>query len=218
MNGIIAVNKPKGPTSHDIIDQIRKTTGEKRVGHAGTLDPLASGVLVVAIGRENTKKINEFVKKEKEYLAKIKLGETSSTDDEEGEKHIMANVGTVSRLPDETAVKNVLSEFIGEIEQTPPAYSAIKVKGKKAYAMARKGEAMTLSPRKVFIREIELLKYEWPYLEIRIVCGSGTYVRSLARDLGEKLGLGAYLADLVRTRVGDFTLKNALTLAQIKEK
>ena len=215
LKGIVAINKPKGPTSHDIIDQVRRLTGEKRVGHAGTLDPLASGVLVVAIGREFTKQIDSLMKKEKEYVSLIKLGETSSTDDEEGEKRIFNNVGTDRNLsphPDESSVKNVLLKFIGEIMQTPPVYSAIKLKGKKAYELARAGKVVEMKPRTVWIKSIELLKYEWPFLEIRVTCGPGVYIRALARDIGEKLGVGGYMAGLERTRVGEFKIENAIKL------
>ena len=214
-HGIYNIYKPKGPTSHDIIDQVRRLTGEKRVGHAGTLDPLASGVLVVAIGREFTKQIDSLMKKEKEYVSLIKLGETSSTDDEEGEKRIFNNVGTDRNLsphPDESSVKNVLLKFIGEIMQTPPVYSAIKLKGKKAYELARAGKVVEMKPRTVWIKSIELLKYEWPFLEIRVTCGPGVYIRALARDIGEKLGVGGYMAGLERTRVGEFKIENAIKL------
>lgn len=215
LKGIIAVNKPKGPTSHDMIDRLRRLTGEKRIGHAGTLDPLASGVLVVAIGREFTKQIDSLMKTEKEYVAMIKLGETSSTDDAEGEKRVFINVWTgrdSAPLPDESSVKNVLSKFIGEIMQTPPAYSAIKMKGKKAYELAREGKAVEMKPRPVWIKEIELLKYDWPFLRIRVTCGPGVYIRSLARDIGEKLGVGGYMAELERIRVGNFKIENAVKL------
>ncbi len=211
LEGIVTINKPKGPTSHDIVDQVRRLTGERRVGHAGTLDPLASGVLVVAIGRENTKKINEIVKTEKEYVAKIKLGETSNTDDEEGEKVKILNVKGKS-IED---IKQIFGGFVGEIKQVPPVFSAIKLKGKKSYELARKGKAVALEPRKVLIKQIELLEYEWPYLEIKVVCGPGVYIRALARDIGEKLKTGAYLAELQRTRVGDYTIEQAIDLDKI---
>lgn len=214
-HGIHNIYKPKGPTSHDMIDRLRRLTGEKRIGHAGTLDPLASGVLVVAIGREFTKQIDSLMKTEKEYVAMIKLGETSSTDDEEGEKRIFINVGADCNPPtppDESSVKNVLSKFVGEIMQTPPAYSAIKLKGKKAYELARAGKAVEMKPRPVLIKKIELLKYEWPFLQIRVTCGPGVYIRSLARDIGEKLDVGGYMAELERTRVGDFLLDKGIKL------
>ncbi|MBT5338596.1 tRNA pseudouridine(55) synthase TruB [Candidatus Falkowbacteria bacterium] len=209
LEGIIVVDKPKGPTSHDIVDQVRRITGIRKVGHAGTLDPLASGVLVVAIGRENTKKIDEIVKTEKEYIAKIKLGETSTTDDAEGDKTQISN--TKYQIPNDALLEN-LKQFEGEVLQIPPAFSAIKMKGKKAYELARKGQEVKMASRKIFIKEIELIKYEWPYLEIKVTCGPGTYIRSLARDIGEKLKIGAYLAELQRTRVGDYTIEQAVDL------
>lgn len=206
MKGILAVYKPKGPTSHDVIDQLRRRTGVKKIGHAGTLDPLASGVLVVGIGREATKKLGEVVKKEKEYIAKIKLGETSTTDDEEGEKKKIQ----ISKKPNYKKVEEAVSKFEGEILQTPPIYSAVKVKGTEAYKLARKGQIPKLEPRRVEIKEIEILKYEWPYLKLRVVTGPGVYIRALARDIGQALKTGGYLADLERTRVGDFTLDQTL--------
>lgn len=208
MNKLFAVYKPKGPTSYDIIRQIKKIIGKKeKIGHAGTLDPLASGVLVIAIGRESTKKISETVRKEKEYIAKIKLGETSVTDDEEGEKTIRQ----FSNKPIRKDVEKILPEFIGEIMQVPPVYSAIKVKGDEAYKLARRGKEVKLESRKALVKEIEIRSYEWPYLILRVVTGPGVYIRSLARDIGEKLGAGGYLADLERTRVGDFTKEEAIS-------
>jgi len=208
---MIAIYKPKGPTSHDIVDQVRRATGVRKVGHAGTLDPLARGVLVVAIGRQATKKIAEVVQKEKEYVAKIKLGVTSTTDDEEGEKKVIE----VTRVPEAAEVIKVIETFIGEIEQTPPIYSAVKIKGQEAYKRARRGEEVKMKSRIINIKEIEILKYEWPILEIRVVTGAGVYIRSLARDIGEKLGVGGYLVDLERTRVGEFKKENVVKLEDL---
>lgn len=199
--GIYAVYKPKGPTSHDVINQLRRETGVKKIGHAGTLDPLASGVLVVGIGREATKQLASVVKKEKEYLAKIRLGMTSTTDDDEGVK---TEIKIVGKIPTLGEIKKTVAKFQGEINQTPPVYSAVKVKGKAAYKLARQGQTPKLKPRKALIKEIEVLKYRWPYLELRVVTGPGVYIRALARDIGEKLEVGGYLADLERVRVGDF--------------
>ena len=207
---IVGIYKPKGPTSHDIVDQVRKITGEKKVGHAGTLDPLAEGVLVIAVGRQSTKKISTIVKKEKEYIAQVKLGETSTTDDEEGEK----TKQEVSTNPGLNDIEKVLPQFIGQIQQIPPVYSAIKVKGKKAYQEARKGKLMQLEPRQVEIKEIELFNYDWPYLELRVVTGPGVYIRSLARDIGQALQVGGYLASLKRTRVGDYTIDLAKSVKE----
>lgn len=208
---ILGIIKPKGPTSNRVLTQIKKITGIKKIGHAGTLDPLASGVLVVAISRGSTKKIAEEVKKEKEYLATIKLGAYSATDDEEGEKEIIK----VSKVPEVSQVSQVINEFVGEIEQTPPVYSAIKIDGKEAYKYARKGEVVEMKKRPALIKDIQLLEYQYPILKIKVVTGPGVYIRTLARDMGERLGTGGYLADLGRTRVGDFTLENSKTLEDL---
>ncbi len=210
LRGIVAVRKPTGPTSHDIIDQLRRLTGERRIGHAGTLDPLASGVLVVGIGREATRELAGQVQKEKEYLAEVKLGMTSTTDDEDGEK----TPRDVKRVPAKQEVLAALQSFVGTIQQVPPAYSAVKRAGTAAYKMARRGKAVELGPRTVEIKEIELLAYEWPYLLIRVATGPGTYVRALARDLGQHLETGGYIHALRRTRVGNFLLDDALALPQ----
>jgi len=213
MNGIYVINKPVGPTSHDIIDQLRKKTGIKKIGHAGTLDPLASGVLVVAIGREYTKQLDELVQKEKEYIAKIKFGFTSTTDDEEGEKEEVKISAEVSQKSIELAVR----KFIGDIKQMPPIYSSVKVGGQPAHRRVRKGEDVRLGERDVTIKSIEILGYNWPYLEIKVICGAGVYIRSLARDIGKKLGVGGYLSYLERTRVGVFTKDEAMTLSDFEK-
>ncbi len=205
MEKIFAVYKPKGPTSHDIINIIRKKTGERKVGHAGTLDPLAEGVLVIGIGKQSVKNLSEIVKKEKEYIAKIKLGQNSTTDDEEGRKSEIK----VKKNPTEREIKQILKFFFGKIKQVPPAFSAVKVKGQKAYIMARKGKPLFLPAKTVEIKDIELLKYDWPFLEIRFITGPGVYIRSLARDIGKLLGTGGYLAGLTRTRVGQYCQTNA---------
>jgi tRNA pseudouridine55 synthase len=206
--GIVAIYKPKGKSSHWVINLVRRITGIKKVGHAGTLDPLAEGVLVVAIGREFTKKINTELKKEKEYLATIKLGEVSTTDDEEGEKKI----NLIDLIPNDQKIKEVICTFVGNIWQRPPIYSAIKVRGHNAYEYARKGQEIRLEKRERFIRSIDVLEYDYPLLKLKVITGPGVYIRSLARDLGEKLGTGGYLAGLVRTRVGEFTIKEAIKI------
>jgi tRNA pseudouridine55 synthase len=210
---IIAINKPIGPTSFDIVAKVRKITNTKKVGHAGTLDPLASGVLVVAVGREDTKKISSIVEKEKEYVAEVTLGEESSTDDNEGEK-LLIN-GSVPELGD---IKAVLLHFIGEIYQVPPIFSAMKINGKRAYKLAREGKEVEMKSRKVEIKEIELLEYTYPILKIRVVTGPGVYIRSLARDIGRELGTGAYMSGLIRTRVGEFTIDKAKTIEEFEKK
>ncbi len=209
----IGVYKPKGPTSHDIVDEIRRISGERRVGHAGTLDPLAEGVLVVAIGRENTKKLASAAGTDKEYICGIKLGETSLTGDEEGPISVVT-----SERPSIEEVGNAVESFKGKTMQKPHRFSAVKIRGKKAYDLARKGKDPETEPKEIFIGEMEILKYEYPNLSLRVVCGPGTYIRSLAEDIGEKLGTGAYLRSLKRTRVGDFTEEDSLSLDQLKEK
>ncbi|HLB32582.1 MAG TPA: tRNA pseudouridine(55) synthase TruB [Patescibacteria group bacterium] len=208
---IFAVYKPKGPTSHDVVDEIRKLTGVRKVGHAGTLDPLASGVLVIAIGRDATKQLDTLKSKEKEYRAVIELGATSATDDSEG--HITSQ--HFKQQPSIGDVEKVLPAFLGKIEQIPPLYSAVHVAGKRAYKLARQQKDITLAPRAVEIKSIKLSKYEWPYLEIGVVTGPGVYIRALARDIGEKLGVGGYLKELERTRVGDYTLEKTVKIEEI---
>lgn len=211
MINLIAISKPKGPTSFRIVAQVRRITGVKKVGHAGTLDPLASGVLVVAIGREATKLISETVAKEKEYIADIKLGQISSTDDEEGEKTVTSDL-----QPSREEVIIAINKFVGDIEQIPPQFSAIKIAGQPAYKSARQGKELKLVARSVIIKSIELLSYDYPDLKIKVVTGPGVYIRSLARDIGEVLKTGAYMSDLIRTRVGDFRIEDAVTIEEFK--
>ena len=208
MEGIFAVNKPVGMTSHDVVNIVRKKTGVKRVGHGGTLDPLAEGVLVIAVGRDNTKRLNEFVKGEKEYIAEIQLGQTSTTDDGEGNKETV----NVKKLPLHSDIIETSKLFVGKIVQTPPIYSSIKLDGKPAHRRVRRGETVKLEPREVEIKNIEILDYEYPVLRLKVTTGPGVYIRALARDIGEKLKTGAYLKSLIRTRVANFTLKDSLKL------
>ncbi|MFA6364805.1 MAG: tRNA pseudouridine(55) synthase TruB [Candidatus Paceibacterota bacterium] len=204
--GIFGVWKPKGPSSYDVIRVLKHMSTEKKIGHAGTLDPLASGILVIAIGREATKQISNEVAKEKEYVASIRLGVTSTTDDREGIKTKNISTKKISR----NEIRNAINQFEGKIMQVPPVYSAIKVKGKEAYKRTRAGEKIVMKPREVLIKEIEVLSYRWPYLSIRVVTGPGVYIRSLARDIGVVLGVGGYLSNLIRTRVGTYTKETAL--------
>jgi len=205
MERIFAVHKPRGMTSHDVVARIRRTLPRgTKVGHAGTLDPLAEGVLVIAVG-DATKRIAAEVAKEKEYVAAIRLGVASTTDDEEGEKTERA----VAEPPNEAEVREALKSFVGEVWQVPPAYSAVKLQGTPAYKRARRGETPALEARRVIIKEIELVSYAWPELKLRIVTGPGAYIRSVARDLGNTLETGGYLAGLLRTRVGEYTLEGA---------
>lgn len=210
-DSVIAVYKPKGITSHDVVNIIRKASGVKRVGHGGTLDPLAEGVLVIGIGRNATKTLDNYTLGNKEYEATIKLGQTSITDDDEGEK---TNIST--HEPTSEEIQKVLPLFIGKIKQTPPIYSAIKIKGKPAYKYARHSQKIEMEPRNVEITNIDFVSYNYPALIITIECKKGVYIRSLARDIGEKLNTGAYLTNLIRTKVGKFTIKDTISLDKLE--
>jgi len=206
--GIFAVYKPKGITSNDAVQIVKRQAGGKKTGHAGTLDPLAEGVLVVGVGREATKQLSEIVKKEKEYLAVMKFGETSSTDDAEGEKIEIK----VKNIPEIIDIEKAIKKFQGNIMQIPPVFSAIKVNGRKAYKLARAGREVEMKPREIEIKKIDITDYKWPVLKLKVVTGPGAYIRALARDIGDELGVGGYLADLERTRVGQFIAEEAARL------
>ena len=213
---ILNLLKPAGPSSHDVVDIVRRVTREKRVGHGGTLDPFAEGVLIVGVGRESTKKLEQILKgSDKEYLATLKLGETTATGDPEGEITGMAAISKVNALTEDD-IKKVLRRFTGEIEQTPPAYSALKIKGVPAYKLARRGEKPTLHKRIVQIKELKFIDFHPPLLNVRAVVSSGTYIRSLAEDIGRALGVGAHLQELVRTRVGEFRIEDSQTLENLE--
>ncbi len=213
-SGFLLVDKPAGITSHDVIDELRKITGIKKIGHAGTLDPLATGLLLVAVGKESTKKISQFVGLDKEYEAVIKLGAVSDTYDAEGKINDIR-----CRVPDigcrSADIKKILTKFTGPQKQLPPAYSAKKVKGKKMYELARKGIEVKREPIDITIHELELINYNWPELEIKVKCSSGTYIRSLAHDIGEALGCGGYLLKLKRTAIGPYLLSQSKPLNEI---
>jgi len=205
MEGIYAIYKPSGMTSHDVIYRLRRLTGVKRIGHAGTLDPLARGVLVVGIGKTYTRLLHTIMKTEKEYIVEAHLGEFSETDDAEGKKI----TGSFQVKPSKEDTLQALEKFQGDIMLAPPVYSAIKVKGRRAYALAREGKDVQLEKRPSHINAVEWLSYDWPKLRFRVVTGSGVYVRSIVRKLGEDLACGAYVADLERTRVGDYSAEEA---------
>ena len=207
---ILFVKKPPGPTSHDIVDEVRRITGEKRVGHAGTLDPFAQGLLIVLVGREATKRQSEFMKLDKEYIATLHLGAESNTGDLTGTIS-STRASEINLEP----IGKALQKFVGEISQVPPEFSAIKINGKKAYELARAGKEVKLEARKIKIYGIEVINYKWPSLELKINCSSGTYIRALARDIGRELECGAYLEKLVRTKIGEYKLENAINLSQI---
>lgn len=211
MDGILLVDKPSGWTSHDVVAKIRsllkQQIGQKiKVGHTGTLDPFATGLLVLVVG-SYTKRAQEFSKLDKTYEAELTLGSTSSTGDIEGEITPKS-----TRQPSEAEVKAVLNKFVGEITQTPPAFSAIKVDGQRAYKLARAGKEVKIEPRKVKIYSIKNVRYEYPKMSFETEVSSGTYIRSLAEDVGQALGSGAYLSALRRTKVGHFIINDALKL------
>jgi tRNA pseudouridine55 synthase len=207
MNGIFPFYKKIGPTSHDVIDTLRKMTGTQKIGHAGTLDPLAEGILVIAIGRNYTKKINKYALKEKEYIGKIKLGENSITGDAEGPIKFIS-----SKKPNLMKIRRELKNIKNKKTQRPHKFSAIKINGKKSYILSRKGHSFSMPERMVNIKKISIIKYKYPFISLKIITGPGVYIRSIAEDLGRGLGTGAYLYSLKRTRVGCFTEKESLSL------
>jgi tRNA pseudouridine55 synthase len=212
VSGVLVIDKPIGLTSHDVVQIIRRGTGIRRAGHTGTLDPRASGVLVVLIGP--AVRLSEYVSaSDKRYQATIRLGGTTDTYDAEG---AVTNQTSTNHVTEEK-FDEILQTFVGEIEQVPPPYSAVKVKGRKAYEMARKGEEVELEPRKINVYSLDILEWAPPEVVIDAYCSSGTYVRSLANDLGSALGTGAYLIGLRRTRSGQFTLREAVPLRKLKE-
>jgi tRNA pseudouridine55 synthase len=203
----IYINKPKDWTSHDVVHFLRKKikamgpeNKSVKVGHAGTLDPFATGLLIVGIGRDSTKKLDEFKKLPKTYVATLRLGATSDTHDITGAIHDAEN--PVPPAPGRIA--EVLKSFLGKQLQTPPMFSAKKIGGKKLYELARKGITIERQPAEVEIYRINLLEYSWPFLKIEIQCSAGTYIRSLAYDIGQKLGTGAFCAQLERTAIGPY--------------
>lgn len=200
-----AIWKPKGVSSFRALGAIRRANKGERVGHAGTLDPLAEGILVVAVGREETKKLHESVGADKEYVATVRFGAVSATDDAEGP----IEEQEVAAIPTREMIAEAVASQVGEISQVPPAFSAIHVNGKRAYDLAREGKEVVMEPRQVRVFQAEVLDCAWPEARVRYVTGPGVYIRSLARDLGTKLGCGAYLGGLVRTRVGAFTRESA---------
>lgn len=207
MFGFLNVYKPVGMTSHDVVSKLRKLTNIKQIGHTGTLDPFAEGVLPVCIGKAT--RLIEFLEDDKEYLATVQFGVSTTTYDREGEVIYTSDKKLVSE-----DVKNALKIFEGEISQLPPIYSAIKVKGKKLYEYARSGQEVEIKPRKVTIENIELKSFDekLQQAEILIKCSKGTYIRSIANDLGQKLECGAHLIKLVRTQAGRFRIENSVNL------
>ena len=212
ISGVLVVDKPVGMTSHDVVQAIRNGTGIRRAGHTGTLDPRASGVLVILIGP--AVRLSEYVSaSDKRYQAIIRMGSSTDTFDADG--NFVREDEPVDITEEE--FEKVLKTFEGEIEQTPPPYSAVKVKGRKAYEMARKGEEVDLEPRKIQVHHLEVLEWAPPEVVVDVHCSSGTYVRSLANDLGETIGTGAYLVGLRRTKSGRFSLRDSVPLRKLQE-
>ncbi len=208
---VLLINKPFRWTSFDAVRKIRNLIRIKKVGHAGTLDPLATGLLIICTGKF-TKKINEYMAQEKEYTGTICLGSTTPTYDLESEPEHFKKVDHISN----EELKSIAKTFTGEIQQVPPIHSAIKKDGKRVYELARRGMDVKLEPRPVTIYEFEIVKAELPVVEFRVVCSTGTYIRSLANDFGAALGCGGYLGGLCRTRIGSFHLKDAMNIEQFE--
>lgn len=209
---VLLINKPLEWTSFDVVRKIRSLIRIKKVGHAGTLDPLATGLLILCTGKF-TKRINEYMAQEKEYTGTFVLGATTPTYDLESEPE---NFADYSHITPELLTATARS-FTGEQLQVPPMHSAIKKDGKRVYELARRGETIELEPRKITISEFEITNIDLPVVHFRVVCSTGTYIRSLAHDFGKKLGCGAYLGSLCRTRIGAFHLKDAMTIEQATE-
>lgn len=210
MFGFININKPKGMTSHDIVANVRRLTGIRQIGHTGTLDPFAEGVLPICIGRAT--RLIEYLEDDKAYVATVQFGSNTDTYDLDGQV-----TQTFDKKVTREELEAVLDDFRGEIEQMPPIYSAIKVNGKKLYEYARKGEEVEIKPRRVTIEKLELVDFDATSqtAQLEVKCSKGTYIRSLAFDIGKKLGAGAHLSALVRTQAGRFTLDKSITLQKL---
>ncbi len=217
MDGILLADKPKQWTSFDVVAKVRGLLGavshgkKVKVGHSGTLDPMATGLLLLLVGRA-TKRAKEFSRLDKTYQSCFKLGVVSDTDDREGQVKSFSD-----KRPDASAVKQALESFLGNISQIPPSYSAVKIKGRRAYHLARAGKPVKLRPRSVKIYEISQINYDYPYLSFTAKVSSGTYIRAWARDLGAKLGTGAILYDLRRTQIGQFSVSEAIPVKRLNK-
>ena len=208
---VLLINKPLRWTSFDVVNKLRFRLKTKKIGHAGTLDPLATGLLIICVGKM-TKRIEEFMGLEKEYTGKFVLGKTTPSFDLETAVNEEKDISHLS----EDMIREKVKPFIGTISQLPPLHSAIKIGGKRAYEFARKGRDIELSPRDVQIHEFEITSIDLPAVSFRIVCSKGTYIRSIARDFGNALGVGAYLSALCRTRIGTFSLSDAIDVEQVE--
>lgn len=204
---VILIDKPLEWTSFDVVNKLRKKLKIKKIGHAGTLDPLATGLLILCTGKM-TKRIDEYQAQEKEYTGQLVIGQTTPSHDLET---IVSEAKDIAHITNEL-ITVAARKFTGTINQIPPIHSAVKIDGKRAYKLARKGKEPELKPRSVLVSEFEITSIELPIVRFRIVCSKGTYIRSIARDFGEELGVGAYLSKLCRTRIGQFQLKDALTI------
>jgi len=215
---ILVLNKPLDWTSFDLVNKVRimlcrlMKIKKLKLGHAGTLDPKATGVMVLCSGKL-TKQIDEIQADEKEYIALLKVGATTPSFDLETEEDAQFATDHITR----ETLENVLPSFVGAIEQIPPAYSAIKVDGKRSYKLARNGKEVELKAKMLVVKEIELLRFEMPEIELRIVCSKGTYIRALARDIGKALNSGAYLKGLIRTRIGEYSINQSLDLTELAD-
>ena len=210
IHGFLNIDKPTGMTSHDVVAKVRRLAGQKRVGHGGTLDPAATGVLPIALG-EATRLVEYLVDGRKRYVAEVRLGITTTTEDAEGE---IVEQQPVPALSPEDLTRAV-QPFIGTIQQVPPMYSAIQIAGQRLYDLARQGQTIALEPRTIEIDRIEVLDWQSPIVTLDVICGKGTYIRSLARDLGAALGCGAHLAGLRRTQVGPLGIDRAVPLTTL---
>lgn len=208
VQGILLLDKSKGPTSFRLVQILRKRLGVKKIGHAGTLDPFATGVMVMLVGRAYTRLSDHFLCHDKEYLAEVFLGASTDTYDSEG-----VILTTSAIIPSLDQIQDSLISFQGEVEQVPPMFSAKKIQGKKLYELARKGIEVERKPVKIHVN-IQLMRYAYPHLELKIRCSKGTYIRSIAYDLGEKLGCGAHLSNLRRTRSGHFCVEDCMGEAE----
>ena len=212
MNGILNLNKPAGISSAAAVARVKRLLPRRvKIGHAGTLDPFATGVLLLLIGKA-TKLCEKLMDEKKQYEATVKLGVTTETLDRDSAEVVDADAKPAAR----EKIEEVMKKFVGEIQQRPPVYSALKVAGRAAYARARGGEEVVLEARTVRVYGIEILRYEWPFVQIRVNCGRGTYIRSLARDIGEELGTQGYLTELKRTAVGRFRIEDAATIERVQ--
>lgn len=202
--GILLINKPQGRTSFSLIRALRKLTGIKKIGHAGTLDPFATGVMVLLIGKRYTRLSDQLLFEDKEYVAEVSLGVSTDTYDCDGKV-----VASSKKVPSLEEIESIIAEFQGEIAQIPPMFSAKKVKGKKLYELARQGQTIERQPARVRL-STTLLHYNYPSLSLKVKCSKGTYIRSIAHEMGEKLGCGAHLSQLQRTRSGQFSIEECI--------